>query len=190
MTEKLVPSAKVVDGILILSLPDALRPVVWQMELGQSRTSALEVREQEDGTCHLTLKTPRQDVLEMAPYATKAQAIRALQTVAAAMEKAHGQLRPYAHAAMGSENGDSPVSPYPVPAIPYAASICNSLTSRSGVLRLAALAIVFLALVVFFVFSGGGGAPSSIGANGDSRATTNSVQTGTPVSADDFLEGQ
>ena len=190
MTEKLVPSAKVVDGILILSLPDALRPVVWQMELGQSRTSALEVREQEDGTCHLTLKTPRQDVLEMAPYATKAQAIRALQTVAAAMEKAHGQLRPYAHSAMGAENGDSLVSPYPVPAIPYATGNHNNLTSRSGILRLAALAIVFLALVVFFVFSGNGISPPSIGANGNSRATANSVKTGTPVSADDFLEGQ
>lgn len=119
----------------------------------------------------------------------KPKRLIALQTVAAAMEKAHGQLRPYAHAAMiGSENGDS-VSPYPVPAIPYAASNCNSLTSRSGILRLAALAIVFLALVVFFVFSGGG-VPPSIGANGIFRATTNSVQTGTPVSADDFLEGQ
>ena len=71
MTEKLIPSAKIVDGILILSLPDALRPVVWQMELSQSRTSALEVREHEDGTYHLTLKPPRQDVLRWPPTPPK-----------------------------------------------------------------------------------------------------------------------
>lgn len=191
MTEKLIPSAKIVDGILILSLPDALRPVVWQMELSQSRTSALEVREHEDGTYHLTLKTPRQDVLEVAPYATKDQAIRALQAVTSAMEKAHGQLRPYTYAGIGSENRDTPVLPYPVaPAIPYTVGgHHNGLASRSGILRLTALAIVFLALAAFFMFSSGGGISSSVGANRES-STTPSVQTGTPVSADDFLEGQ
>lgn len=189
MTEKLIPSAKVVDGILILSLPDALRPVVWQMELGQSRTSALEVREQEDGTCHLTLKTPRQDVLEMAPYATKAQAIKALQTVATAMEKAHGQLRPYIHTAgAGPEKGVS-LPPHTVPPISYPAEKQDGLASRSGSLRLLALVLVFLALAAFFVFSSGAFVPSSLQARGPSEANR-SVQVGAPVSADAFLEGQ
>ena len=46
MAAKYTSSAKIVDGILVLSLPDAIHPVVWQMELGQSKSSALEIREQ------------------------------------------------------------------------------------------------------------------------------------------------
>ena len=52
-------SAKVVDGTLILSLPDAISPVVWRMELGHAKSSAIEVREQDNGTFMLTLKTAR-----------------------------------------------------------------------------------------------------------------------------------
>ena len=37
-------SARVVDGKLILSFPHALTPVVWQMDLSQTKASALEVQ--------------------------------------------------------------------------------------------------------------------------------------------------
>ena len=90
-------SAKVVDGTLILSLPDAIAPVVWRMELGHVRASAIEVRAQDDGTFMLTLKTPKGDVNDIAPYATRAKAVTALVAVSKAMEQAHGEMRPAAN---------------------------------------------------------------------------------------------
>ena len=89
-------SASVVDGTLILSLPDALAPVVWRMDLGHVKSSALEVRDQSDGTFMLTLKTPREDIHNIAPFATRAQAVRALMAVSRAMEQGHGQIKPAA----------------------------------------------------------------------------------------------
>ena len=102
--EKFTSSAKIIDGTLILTLPDAIKPVVWQMQLGQTKSSALEVRDMPDGNWMLILKTPRMDVMEIAPFSNKDAAVRALLAVSRAMEKAHGQL--------GSGNG-----PYPVPAV-------------------------------------------------------------------------
>ena len=93
MANKYLSTAKVIDGVLILSLPDAITPVVWQMELGQSKSSALEIRTTDKGEFVLILKTPRQDILEIATYAQRDRAIKALMITSSAMEKAHGQLR-------------------------------------------------------------------------------------------------
>ena len=63
-----VPKAKVVDGVLILSLPDADSPVVWRMELGKTKASAIEVRAENDNgeTVHaLIVKTPQSDVYKI-----------------------------------------------------------------------------------------------------------------------------
>jgi hypothetical protein len=95
-----VSSAKVVDGALILSLPDAISPVVWRMDLGSVKSSALEVRDQKDGTYMLTLKNPRDDVHNIAPFAEKAIAVRALMAVSHALEHGHGHS--HANAARSS----------------------------------------------------------------------------------------
>lgn len=84
-------NAHVVDGTLILSLPDAVNPIVWQMELGNARASALEVRQGDDGIFMLTLKTPRGDVHDIAPFATRGRAVSALMSASRAMESAVGQ---------------------------------------------------------------------------------------------------
>ncbi|HEY8189211.1 MAG TPA: hypothetical protein VIF12_00890, partial [Micavibrio sp.] len=73
-------SASVVDGALILSLPDALTPIVWRLELGQTRASALEVRDREDGSFMLLLKTPRGDVNDIAAFSSRGRAVAALMT--------------------------------------------------------------------------------------------------------------
>lgn len=103
--EKYSTTAKVIDGTLILTLPDAIKPVVWQMQLGQTKSSALEVREQ-GGVWLLVLKTPRMDVMEIAPFATKEAAVKALLAVSRAMERAQGQLNTHVEG-----------SGYPVPAV-------------------------------------------------------------------------
>lgn len=97
LTGNYTSSARVVDGTLIISLPQAITPIVWRMELGHVRASALEVRQQENAYM-LTLKTPKGDVSDIAPFDTRGKAVQALMAVSRAMEHAHGQLRPYAAA--------------------------------------------------------------------------------------------
>jgi hypothetical protein len=82
-------SAKVVDGHLVLSLPDAMNPIVWRMELGHVKSSALEVRDVagQPGHVQLILKTPKGEAHEIAPYAQREKAVAALLSVAAALEK-------------------------------------------------------------------------------------------------------
>lgn len=97
MTGNYTPSARVVDGTLIISLPHAITPVVWRMELGHAKSSAMEVRQQEN--IHmLTLKTPRGDVNDIAPFDSRGKAVQALMTISRAMEQAHGHMYPYAAA--------------------------------------------------------------------------------------------
>lgn len=88
-------SARVVDGKLILSCPEAITPVVWQMDLTQAKASALEVREDEKRNAFiLFLKTAKGEAVEVAPFATKAEAVSTLMAAAKAMENAHGKIRP------------------------------------------------------------------------------------------------
>ncbi len=94
-------TARVVDGKLILSFPEALNPVVWQMDLVQAKASALEVREGSKGSFVLVLKTPKSETTEIAPFGTKDQAVEALMAAAGALENAHGQIRPVGIASAG-----------------------------------------------------------------------------------------
>ena len=97
-------SARVIDGTLIISLPQAMTPVVWRMELGHVRASALEVRKQEGGTFMLTLKTPKGDISDIGLFDNRGRAVEALMAVSRAMEQAQGQLRPLAANSAGVTN--------------------------------------------------------------------------------------
>lgn len=175
MAAKYTSSAKIVDGILVLSLPDAIHPVVWQMELGQSKSSALEIRDNDHGEYVLTLKTPRQDVLDIAIYADRDDALQALMTVAHAMESGRGQL-----------HTGSPV------AAPAATSLASPVSAQSGrsVMRLLKKAMKFLAflfggilvlaLVLFLV--------GKFFLNGTPSGGSSSSNA--PVSAEEFLQNQ
>ena len=185
MKHKKSASAKVVDGILILTLPDALRPVVWQMQLGQAKSSALEVRDAVDGTFLLILKTPRADNIEIAPFATKAEAVEALLCVSAAMEKAHGQLHAFA----------SP-SGYPSPALIPHRSWLGRVLKFWGYLLLALVTFfAVLAAVVWFTSSGerpiaGSASPVQQAAPAEPIENPASTPANEPVSAEDFLNEQ
>ncbi len=81
-------SAKIVDRTLLLSLPDAIEPVVWRMDLGTAKSSAIEVRANDNGQYDLVLKTPKTDAHLIATYDFKIKATRALMMVTGAMSKA------------------------------------------------------------------------------------------------------
>lgn len=175
MAEKYTSSAKIIDGILILSLPDAISPVVWQMELGQSKSSALEIRNSDDGNFILTLKTPRQDVLDIATYANKDVAIKALLVTSQALEKAQGQLK------SGRQSYQSPL--YPVPAL----SQCQSSTRFWDFIKktFKYFGVLFGGLIIIgliFLLIG------KLILGGMTSGTTPSASA--PVTADEFFENR
>ena len=178
--EKYATTAKVVDGILILTLPEAIRPVVWQMQLGQTKSSALEVREQGDYWL-LVLKTPRQDVLEIAPFADRKEAVKALMAVSRAMEKANGQL--------GGQASYSGNPAYPVPALigRSAASWLCRIAKWFFYLILAAIAFVLIVIAALKLTAPAENTQETI-MQGQSIPSDPTI--GAPVSAEDFLTSQ
>lgn len=173
------PTASVVDGMLILSLPDAIDPVVWQMELGQTRASAIEVRSLSTERFMLVLKTARADVQDIAAYSTREGAVTALLTLTAALEKAKGSLRPYT----GSQLPVPVVvqTPGPAPIAPKRGWMLFAL----GLLAIGVLSYFLVRLVT---------APIQTLSHGSVEAPaeieTAPIENGEPASADDFLNEQ
>lgn len=180
MPEKYVSTAKVIDGILILSLPDAVTPVVWQMELGQSKSSALEIRNHDNGQFILTLKTPRQDVIDIATYANRDLAIKALLVTSSALEKAQGQLK--------SAPAGNAAPTYPLPVVTRHAGGAFYIMKKILLWLLAiAAGIILLGLVLFLVSSAINVAMNTSSGNVSAPAANSSNE---PVSADDFFENR
>jgi hypothetical protein len=177
-----VASAKVVDGALILSLPDAISPVVWRMDLGSVKSSSLEVRDQKDGTFMLTLKAAN-DVTDIAPFAEKAIAVRALMAASHALEQGHGQSIIKSPSLIAS---DIP-GPRMAAAAPAEGGVAKWITGIAAVL------VLFVLIGVLAhqsprtaAFSPSGSLASAVppGATAIAPSTT---ANGVPVSADDFL---
>ena len=192
-------SAKVVDGTLILSFPNAQTPVVWRMALGKVKSSAIEVRggnDTLDGSDDyvLVLRLPDKDVNEIARFDTKLKATRALMAVTQAMSRAHGQL--VAPAAVSRT--------LPVPVVQ--ATRNSSLFGWMSVVLKYGLILIGLATLVYlgslFVFPPSQKQrlvtqtqqqqlqrPRSTPIPGQT-APSNTAPVGQPMSADDFLRGQ
>jgi hypothetical protein len=172
-------SASVVDGTLIISLPNAISPVVWRLDLGQARASALEVRAHEDGTYTLLLKTPRGDVNDIAKFDAKAQAVSALMAVSGAMKQAHGQVKSVAN----DSSAHSANLPVPVKA--------TSKPGRSGKNFIAPLIALSLIILLLVAIMNMGPVPNvQPGLPGDMAASQAPTESGVPLSADDFLKNQ
>ncbi|MEO5368007.1 MAG: hypothetical protein H7831_16950 [Magnetococcus sp. WYHC-3] len=87
-------SANVVDGKLILSFPDALKPVVWQMDLAEAKASALEIDHDEaTGRYVLNLKEHnKKGETQVAAFENREAAVAALMITSWALENAHGRI--------------------------------------------------------------------------------------------------
>ncbi|QQG36699.1 MAG: hypothetical protein HYS17_02685 [Micavibrio aeruginosavorus] len=168
-------SASVVDGTLIISLPQAITPVVWRMDLGHARASALEVRSLENGTHVLTLKTPKGDVHDIAPFAQRGKAIEALMAVSRAMEQAQGQIRPIA--ANMPEIGT----------VSSAAPVTSGKNAKRRPLTgiIGTLLLLGLIIVLFNMGPKSPGIPAT-----EPVADQPPAATGVPLSADDFLNNR
>ena len=168
-------SAKVVDGNLILSLPDAINPVVWRMELGSVKASALEVKQQaNDGSFMLSLKTPKGEVHDIAPFQTREQAVRALMRVSVALQGAHGKIAP----AVANPT-------------PGTTTIINTTEKDSGspLKWLFMLGAVLLVIFLFAYLSAVSSQNTDITASGAAPDAPADEQSGVPQSADQLLRG-
>ena len=175
-------SAKIVDGTLILSLPDAAVPTVWRLELGETASSALEIREGKNGGFILVLKTAEGTINEIAPFDRRAKAVNALMAASRALSHAHGQLRP------ASRN-----LPVPLPGgyAEYAPANRPPARRASWLGRIVGI-LILLALVLVFINLGPRRAfdiSSLQGTASENRASAPANPAGVPVPADEFLRG-
>jgi hypothetical protein len=174
-------SAKVVDGSLIISLPDALNPVVWRMELSNVKASALEVRpHSNDGTFILSLKTPKGDVHEIAPFSSREIAVRALMRVSSALQGASGKMFTSTTLLPGVTTAqDMPSRPALLGAGPTS---LKWLIALVGVVVVIFLFAKMSSMARQYAMSG-----SSQTATGDAAAPN--ANTGVPLSAEDMFRG-
>ncbi len=186
------PSARVVDGTLVLSLPDAITPIVWRLDLGQTKASALEVRGQDNGNHVLVLRTPKGEIHEIAPYETKNGAVRALMAVSQALESGQGQMRAPGAGTIAGANDAGPVQPAAI-AAPLA-------RARGGLGKKLLLTVGGIVALIFILSALGHYGPSRVPAGGDMAAGNEPAASsadgaapsasGVPVSADQFLQGR
>lgn len=183
-------SANVVDGKLILSFPDAMTPVVWQMDLGKTKASALEVQsKQKDTAFTLTLKTPKGENLNIATFEERKDAVSALIVTAKALENAAGHMHaPYSSDTPANQN--KALIPYDGAA--YGGYYAKRRKPFPWLPLLGSIALIVVLLIVW-----GNLQPMRVG--GVSNTTTtpraaapqaqpqNTNQAGVPLSADDFL---
>lgn len=181
-------SAKVVDGNLIISLPDALNPIVWRMELGSVKASALEVRKQADGTHLLVLKTPKGDVHEIAPFTARDTAVTALMRVSEALQDGEGKFAP---AATSVIVGATPATGTAQPAYAPARPVRDDAAGYKWLIALGAV----LAVIVLFAYLARTAPTATIAQSIPGEETATSItgqpnaESGVPQSADELLRG-
>lgn len=92
---EMASTVKVVDGKLIMSLPNAQTPVVWQMGLDQAQSAAFTVEEdKKTKTFSLVLKLQDGETQNIAPFEDKQTAIDILMETSSALQNAHGKIQP------------------------------------------------------------------------------------------------
>ena len=168
-------SAKVVDGSLVLSLPDAETPVVMRLSLEEAKSAAFTVIEK-DGKHVLNVAYSDTESRDIAPFAEKEKAVNALMSASAALEKGSRVISGSANDNAGGGAGFKSVGKW---------------TLALGVL-------VFLFWMVGQMNSSMPRAPlpqniaQQSAAQSDTSDTAAQAQnsTGVPVSADAFLSGR
>ncbi len=164
---------KIVDSKLILSLPDAKDPVVWQMSLEQAQASAFTVKEDKKAKLYnLVFKMQGEEEEIIAPFTQRQDAVDVLMHASEALQSAQGKITGKAGvAAVGqkSEKGD----------------------------KMGAVLAVILIILLFFTWTIFSSAPSRLAGmdrieDGNYRSETRTPRdsTGVPVSADDFLSNR
>lgn len=169
-------TANVVDGKLILSCPGAVSPVVWQMDMVEVKASALEVTEDkqaEPSAFVLMLRTLKDELVTIANFATKDEAVVTLLAVTGALQNAHGLIRPVTNSAQAGTQARAHPD--------------KTGKSRWGSL---VLALVILGGIFFMLSSFKTPIPAAPGSDADTaeEALQKAPENGVPLSAEEFLK--
>lgn len=158
--------ANIVDGKLILSFPKAKNPIIWQMDLGNIKISALEIQTL-NGEATLILKNPKGESVTIAAFVNHNDAVENLVAISTALGKASGRI-------VSNENTQND----------------HSQGKKNNLLKTLLTAVGGLTLLILlFGFIGSISKPSSTsGTNSTSNAPA--TTSGAPISADEFLKGQ
>lgn len=188
-------SASVVDGKLILSFPEALTPIVWQMDLADAKASAFEILE-EEGKFVLSSRKPgaqKKDVI--ASFSSRTDAVEGLMATSRALESAHGLIRMDAPAA----NINAPVSMMPPPVTHTTAVYHAPPKAKGSGGRWIISAVCIVVIIGIFAsmnsmrmrtpssVSNAGGLTASSAAASAAQSGHAADAAGVPVSADEFL---
>jgi hypothetical protein len=167
-SSKTNPSANVVDGKLVISLPGAETPAVWQMNLAEAKAASFEIQDGKlPDTYALAMKGPGNAAAPIAMFRKKNDALKALMTIAKALHTAHGKIDPQ-NAASGTKNT------YKEPAPLW----------KKILFILGGLALLFVIFSFYLAFTMD---PSDFETY---RQQSGAATSGVPMSADDFLLGQ
>ena len=174
--------AKVVDGKLILSFPNAKTPIVWQMDLSDAKSSAFEVTEDQDNNQSVLISrkqgSTKSDII--APFSAREDAINALMATSSALENAHGQIQPSSYT--NTEQST-----------PQTTTIIQTKSQKktSGGTIIATIIAIAIIIMLFGMLQSL--KPRSISTGSSSSAGVSSTGTGeagVPMSADEFLRQQ
>lgn len=178
--DNLASNVKIVDGKLILSLPNAQMPVVWQMDLENAQSSSFTVTEDKKAkNFTLILKGQDGSIDEIAPFDDKQSAVDVLMETSAVLQNAHGQIRP-GSASNNNTSGNKQEKD----------------SDKLGAGLAIALAIVLILIWVMMssapqrASDGITSTATSTGASFSNDASNPRQSSGVPVSADDFLNNR
>ncbi len=167
-------SVTIVDGKLILSLPDAKMPVVWQTDFTQAQSSVFTIQEDKKKTFTLISKNSENVVIEIATFDKKQDAVDILMDTSAVIQNAHGQTK------------QSPSNNIPAQSVEK-----NDRTSAA-----LALALIIVLGLIWTMSASKKLDPSANTASSNSTSLNSASSTnpressGVPVSADDFLSNR
>ncbi len=162
-------SAKIVGEKIILSLPNATNPVVWQMDLNAAQSASFTIQEdKKKKTFNLVLKKDDGVTEDIAPFDTKEIAVSVLMDTADALQNANNNI----------------------PEVAIGATMQQSASSDKKNDRIGALLAFVLVIVLFgiWLISASNNPPLQEIAQGSSNNSASaSDAAGVAVSADDFL---
>lgn len=173
-TQQSSSNIAIVDGKLIMSLPDAKMPVVWQTDFTQAQSSVFTIQEDKKKNFTLISKNSENVITEIATFAKKQDAVDILMETSAVIQNAHGQAKPSA----ANLNSTAPKTEK------------NDRTSAA-----LALALIVILGLIWTVSASRKLDPSAQQNNNstslNSTSGTNARDSsGVPVSADDFLSNR
>jgi len=88
------PTAKISKNKLVLSLPDAMTPVVWMMDISDKSSFVLKVDQNENGQFIVQkISLDGKKIEDIAYYASKKKAVRAMTVISKVMEDGSGDKR-------------------------------------------------------------------------------------------------